>query len=89
MNEQSKPKEWVDTDKLPEEFSDWFNDTLYEIERKRGKGLTNVASELGVDQNLLVRWMAGKCPLNQDNIRTLGDKLGADVYMHLGLDIPE
>ncbi len=86
MYEHSETKKWESTDSLPEDFFRWLDSTVTEIEMEQKKGFTQVANDLGVDQSLLSRWIAGMGPLKQEDIQSLADRFGSVVYTRLGLE---
>jgi transcriptional regulator with XRE-family HTH domain len=88
MSKPKNPKEWTSKDRLPEGFSKWLKELVTEQQVRHKKSFTEIANELGVKASRLSRWVAGKGPLDQDDIRALAKSLGPAVYTFLGQKQP-
>lgn len=89
MTASKELREWSSTERLPAGFAEWLKDVVTEQETELYKSFRKIAEELGVDPSLLSRWMAGKGPLSQNDIRMLASKLGPVVYTFLGIPRPD
>ena len=88
MGQEHGPKEWKSTEKLPEAFVNWLQETITEKAMQEKKGFMQIADQLGIEPALLSRWLAGMRPLTQDHIRTLATNLSQAGYTVLGLKRP-
>lgn len=89
MVEENKPKEWLSNENLPRGFTEWIKDYIRENEVYHQKGFQRIAGEIGVNPSNLSRWIAGKGPLTQHDIRLLAYHLSDIVYSFLGLYPPD
>ena len=81
-------KEWSTNEDLPKAFVVWIKDRIVEQWVRQKKGVVQIASEIGVKPSLLSRWMGGKGPLKQSDIRVLADYFDKGIYTLLGVKRP-
>lgn len=80
---------WSITEKLPEAFTKWLRQQVFEQQIKQGYVFTRLAEEIGVDPNKLSRWLGGMGPLDRQDVQALARKFGWQVYTLLDLEIPD
>jgi hypothetical protein len=69
---------------------EWLNEKFADWERSQGRSQSYYAFAryLGVGQNELALWMAGSAVPSGDDLATLADKLGPEIYDSLSIARP-
>lgn len=88
MIEKIPVKEWSANDDLPRGFSEWLHDTVKELGVNQKREFRQIAADFGVNPSILSRWIVGKGPLTQADIKSLAAYLSPVVYTFLGIPRP-
>jgi len=78
MNRKTRSGDW-----LEQKFLTW------QMEVGKKQTIRQLAAYLGVNENLLARWLRGQMVPRDDNVVKIANKLGAEYYDVLGWTRPE
>jgi transcriptional regulator with XRE-family HTH domain len=69
---------------------EWLNQKFVEWEKAQGRKQSyySFSRELGVSQSSLAQWMDGSAIPNGDDLLTLAEKLGPEIYESIGMPRP-